>query len=157
MKWCEKCQCEYEDFAENCSDCHNPLVTIDHPPKEELPYKHESFIKLVNCSDNDEAHLLKSLLMSYGIQVNIQYDGTGSYLNIIHGFNFQGANILVPKENLEEAQEILRDFKYSHDDCYEEYNSELLKRHIFKRRLIAGGIILALTVQLLVYLIINIL
>lgn len=157
MKWCETCQCEYEDFAEVCSDCNNTLISIDEPRDIEVPYEFEDQVRLTNCSNNDEAHLLKSLLMSYGIQAAIQYDGTGSYLNILHGFNFQGANILVSEKNLEEAKEILRDFKYSHEDCTEEYNSQLLKQHTFKKRLIAGGIIIGFSVQFIIYLFIQLL
>ena len=155
MNWCEVCKCEYEDFVEVCADCGRPLVQIEEILPKEVEYEYEDYKLLTYCSNNDEANLLASFLESYGIKTNIKYEGTGSYLNILHGFNFQGADLLVPTKDFDEAKKVLKEFKYSHNDCPDEYDGDALKKYNRKKKIIAYFVIFALVGELLLYKIIE--
>lgn len=75
---------------------------------------------LVNCNDQNESKVLISILESANIRTMTSYESSGAYLNIIHGYNFQGVNISVPVEDIELAKEILDEFKYDTKSTDEE-------------------------------------
>lgn len=141
MKYCNECKEEYEDFAKVCSDCGQALSNyeiieeVHHPVPEPL-----NILKL--CSSNEEANLLISLLDHHGIYSVIKYEGTGSYLNILHGRNYQGVYVLVQSSDYEDAQIVLNDFSYSHQTVADEYESKETKKYSYKRKIISLYIIM---------------
>jgi len=141
MKWCEECKCEFEDFVEVCSDCGKFLILYEDGIEDKSYYEFEDFLLLTNCSNNNEANLLISLLESYGIKTNIRYEGSGSYLNILHSVNYQGVDVLVIPKYIDDAREILKEFKYSYTDSPDEYESKTLKKHRRHKKFIAYFII----------------
>lgn len=153
MLWCEFCECEYEDYVEICVDCGQTLVQKENIPQEEAVY--EDYQLLTTCNNNDEVKLLVSFLESYNIKTAIQYEGSGSYLNILHGFNYQGANILVPSKEINGAKEVLVEFKYSHKVNTGEYESEVLIKYYRRRKIVAYLIMFAFLSQFLIYRIIE--
>jgi type III secretory pathway lipoprotein EscJ len=148
MKYCNNCQCEYEDFVDDCSDCGRTLVKYDDRIEDTIELEH--FKLLTTCSTNNEANLLLSLLESYDIKATLQYEGSGSYLNILHGVNYQGVDVLVVPKDLDEAKEILNKFEYSYTDLPDEYESDALKKYKRNKKLIAYFIILSFIGNMLI-------
>ena len=135
MKWCESCKCEYQDIVEKCSSCDGELSEYCEK-HEELEY--QDLVHLTDCSNNEEANLLISFLEANDITAQIRYEGSGSYLNIIHGVNFQGAVLFVAKETLTEAKEVLENFDYSYEVDLEEYDDKRTKKYFTKRRIVSS-------------------
>jgi len=153
MKWCRNCECEFEDYVEVCSDCGQTLETYEPEGSEDkegviLEYKHN--VKLASCSNNEETNLLISVLASYNIEASVQYEGSGSYLNIIHGVNFQGSDVMVAVGDLEEAQKVLKTFSYSHEIDEEDYEGKVLNSYSRKKRIVTWIIILLLILPLFI-------
>lgn len=150
MKICVNCGCEHEDRAIICSECEGKLIDSQDYHPEETIYDYQELTFLKNCESNDEANLLISLLNNEGITASIQYQQAGSYLNIVHGRSFQGADVMVPKEDLELAQSILRVFQYENkihvpDDDLDHDMRKYLKRKHFIGTIMLLLIILPLT------------
>ncbi len=142
MKYCEKCRCEYEDFVEFCCDCNSPLVKYDDRKEKVIKKDNIKFSLLTNCSSNNEANMLISLLESYDIQSIHKYSGSGSYLNIIHGVNYQGVDIIVNNEQLVDAKTILDTFHYEYNDLDDEYDGTLVNKVVSNKTKIAHYILL---------------
>jgi len=150
MKWCDECKCEFEDFVEVCSDCGKFLVLHEVEIEEKTYYEYENFLFLTNCSSNNEANLLISLLESYGIKANLRYEGSGSYLNILYSVNYQGVDVLVIPEQIGDAREILKEFKYSYTDSPIEYEGEALNKHRRNKKFLAYFIIIRFLFNMLI-------
>lgn len=150
MKWCEDCKCEFEDYVEICSDCGKALIQYEEELEGKIEYEYEDYVLLTKCSSNNEANLLLSLLKSHGIIANLRYEGSGSYLNILHGVNYQGVNVLVIPQNLDMAKDILNEFEYSYTELPDEYESNALKKYNRNKKFIAYFIILSFIGNLLI-------
>lgn len=106
MKWCNLCKEEYEEFVDNCAECGNKLESFTII--EEDKYDNLVSIKyLTSCNSNIEADLLCNRLNSVGILTEIRRKGSGSYLNITSGINFQGSDIYIKEDDYSKAIELL--------------------------------------------------
>jgi len=101
--FCPKCKTEYREGFTACSDCNLPLV--DKLP-EEPPAEYVKFKELFYTFNPADIAFIKSLFESHDIIYYIQ------------GENFlqlrplaQPAGIMVDEEQLEEAKELLKEFK----------------------------------------------
>ncbi|MBN2794750.1 MAG: hypothetical protein JXR88_05045 [Clostridia bacterium] len=149
MKVCIKCGCEHEDFVSICSECQGELIDSqdDHP--EEMVYIYQDLTLLKNCESNEEANLLISLLNNEGITASIQYQEAGSYLNIVHGRSFQGADVMVPKEDLALSQSILRVFQYDNASHIPDADlDQELKQYLKKKHFIGSVLLLMIIIPM---------
>ncbi len=103
MSWCPKCKNEYENDVKICAECHMELVDYLEVEGD------EDITKLCNVASLQEAHMIKSLLDAYGIPVLSKSKGSGDYLQIIAGTNYQGVDIYVPASSLNEAIKIINE------------------------------------------------
>ncbi|GMQ57805.1 hypothetical protein AN1V17_22000 [Vallitalea sediminicola] len=109
MAWCPKCKSEYEDNVKVCKECNVKLV--DQLDKEKVEYQNFEF--LLNVGSVNEANILISLLESYDIPTFHKSKGSGEYLQVATGINYQGVDIYVPVDALTKAKEII---DYSSDE-----------------------------------------
>ena len=108
MKWCESCKTEYEDYAETCSDCGSDLVFYqDNLKQQDYDKAHIELRCIYTADSNMDTELILSLLNSNGIVTEIKRKGSGSYLNIATGINYQGTDIYVSEGDFDEAQNVL--------------------------------------------------
>jgi thiol-disulfide isomerase/thioredoxin len=103
MTWCPKCRSEYEDHVKVCKQCDVELV--DKLEEDKKHYQNLEF--LINVASLNEANILISLLESYGIPSFYKSKGSGEYLQVIAGINYQGIDIYVPANVLAKAREII--------------------------------------------------
>lgn len=156
MKYCNKCQCEYEDFAQVCVDCGEVLVVYEEKIDEANAVDDVDYLRVLkSCHSNEEANLLISLMNHEGIYTNIRYEGAGSYLNLLHGRSYQGVLVLVPSKQYDDAQEVLKDFDYTHHLSKEDFDSKPLRRFKWNKRLLSLFILLSVTISFLVPLILR--
>ena len=66
-------------------------------------------VLLTSTANNFEAESLMALLSTENIEVIKKFSGTGSYLNIIHGTNYQGVDLYVREEDLSHAKSLMMD------------------------------------------------
>lgn len=71
------------------------------------PLNKGELLKLVSADSEMNAEFIISLLASEGIEVIKRFKGSGSYLNITQGRNYQGVDLFVLENDLEEAKSIL--------------------------------------------------
>jgi len=151
MKFCEKCQCEYEDFADICVDCGNELIKYeDRKVKEDTIEEVDYLEVLKSCSSNEEANLLVSLLTHEEIYTYIRYEGAGSYLNLLHGRSYQGVQVLVPSKEYDPALEVLRAFDYTHNLSKDDFDTDLLRRFRWNKRLVSLFVLVTVLAGILV-------
>jgi len=104
--FCPKCQCEYREGFTMCSDCNIPLV--DEFSKEIEP-------KRENVKYVDYVFLFSSFRYTDIAQTKCIFDG-GDITYFIQGENMGvapggiPARVLVKKEQVEEAKELLKEF-----------------------------------------------
>ncbi|WP_113675614.1 putative signal transducing protein [Vallitalea guaymasensis] len=103
MAWCPKCKSEYEDNVKVCKECNVELV--DQLENDEVEYQNFEF--LINVGTVNEANILISLLESYDIPTIHKSKGSGEYLQVATGINYQGVDIYVPADVLTKAKEII--------------------------------------------------
>ena len=109
MKYCNQCQCEYEDYAEVCSDCGGPLLAKEEADTE-VKHSDDQALMLVHLTNVDsdlEAERVLALLASEGIEAIKKFKGAGSYLNIVTGVNYQGVDLYVSETDIETAQMLI--------------------------------------------------
>lgn len=96
----------------------------------------EGFAVVANVADNIEFEMIKSLLNEEGIKILDKRSGSGSYLNVIHGFNYQGIDILVHESDYEKTADILIEFSTAEfeGENIEENWEEEVKESSDKRR-----------------------
>lgn len=119
MKYCKECQSEYEDFVEVCSDCGSVLEDVSVRPQKEEDV-HMTTAQLTSVDNDFEAERLLALLRSEGIEAMKKFKGSGSYLNIAAGYNFQGVDIYVHSAVLEQARELINALDIVSDEMPEE-------------------------------------
>lgn len=124
----------------NNLDGQNPLEKIKQST---------SITFLKNCNENMEAELLISILETAGIPAATKYPDSGSYLNIVHGRNFQGIDVYVQSEDWLVAKEIVEDF------TYERKKDKNLHKKLILRRVFALLLISIMLFQISLVFIIN--
>ena len=110
MPFCPKCQMEYREGFEVCSDCKLPLAEELPEPPEEGPLVYSDPVFLCNAGFGLESDLLVGALKNEGIPPLVKHRGAGGYLTVVMGASYQGVDIFVPSCMLEQAQEILDAF-----------------------------------------------
>lgn len=112
MSWCPNCREEYEEHVKTCPECQSEIVN-ELPEEvieeqEEMTFNpNERIEKLCNVASSPEAAMIKSILQAYQIPVMFKSKGSGDYLQIISGVNYQGVDVYVPSSLLEKAKSIL--------------------------------------------------
>lgn len=91
---------------------------------------------LIQAKNNMEADFIISVLESNDIVAYKQYETTGSYLNIATGYNFQGTNVFVSDECLEDAKAIVDELVFEKSEEEKKNNEEwgTEENYINKRR-----------------------
>jgi hypothetical protein len=106
--FCPKCKCEYREGFTTCSDCNLSLVEAlpakeqTKPLKAKVEYVDYEFISTI--LDFTAIVQVKSVFDSRGILYNIQ----GEDMGVAPGG--LAARVLVKKEQVEEAKQILMDY-----------------------------------------------
>lgn len=116
MKWCHNCNIEVEDHIDICPKCKEHIVTADEVvvKKHEIP--HGDYEMLTHIFDNVEADVFLSYLESNGIKTYVHFENRGPYKNLlIEPGTEDGTEIFVIKEQLEEAQALMKEFNYEHE------------------------------------------
>lgn len=98
--FCPICESEYVDGVIVCEECGAPLVAElpAVPPPEYVAY-----VEILSTLNPGEIALMKSLLEEAGIDFRFLAEGAGPSLAL-------PARLLVPKDRVGEAKEILDDF-----------------------------------------------
>jgi len=115
MKICPKCEYEYEDNITNCSDCGSELISLEEFNKNLV--NPEDWEVVYSCSEEYEAEMIKANLEGAEIDSLIKIQKDSSFpavgdLSII--------KVLVKKEDVEAAEEIIEDINNKSDDTEEE-------------------------------------
>ena len=102
--YCPKCRTEFKEGFTECSDCFVPLVD-NLPPEEPKPIpEYVDFKEIMTSSDPGEIAIVKSILDDHQISYFVQGENFSSYYGGIP------ARILVPKDNVQDAKDLLQDF-----------------------------------------------
>lgn len=112
MPWCPKCGAEYRSGYTICANCQTPLT--DTPPCESQSAADQSLDLVLLCerSLDTEAELLRQFLLDNGIPVMLQNRSEIDALASVYtGYTFTGKRILVNRDDLPRAQELLRAFQ----------------------------------------------
>ena len=115
MKWCKKCNTEYEEYAENCADCGEPLISeIEYiKQKKSTNEVDDGEIQLIEVYETNlesDALMVQAFLTENGIVSELRSKGIGSYLQIYSGVNYLGTAICVSEAQADEAKALLDEF-----------------------------------------------
>lgn len=110
MPWCQSCKYEYESNVKKCAECGESLVDYLEDAVDSIENRGVEFVFFINAANVMEADIIISQLESVQIPSVKRFKSSGSYLNIIAGFNYQGIDILVPKVALEEASNVISEY-----------------------------------------------
>jgi hypothetical protein len=115
MRICNACETEYENDISVCSDCGNPLSHILSKEEEKafLSFK-LVFVEMegvIIANTTFEAGCMEACLKSAGIPCMRKPLGTSSYMGLLFGNSIFGEELLVPKENKAQAEELLGRFR----------------------------------------------
>ena len=112
---CPKCETEYVEGIKVCADCGSELITNEdfegslvHPSDWAIVY---------TCSENFEADMIKANLEGAGMEVLILGQKDRSYPTV---GDLAVVKILVKKNNLEGASEIIQDINSRSENSEEE-------------------------------------
>ncbi|TCT16998.1 putative signal transducing protein [Natranaerovirga pectinivora] len=109
MPWCLKCKSEYEEGVEKCVDCMT-MLSEDLVENNEETLNLQSITNkklLITVGDISEAHIIASLLSTYGIKTIYKHNGSGEYLQIAFAKTIYGIQIFVDELDYKEALEII--------------------------------------------------
>lgn len=107
--YCPKCKAEYRDGFFECADCHVPLVA-SLPPETPEPIRDEPVPEYVDLEevmtsfDIGEISMARSLLDDHQVSYLVQNENFSSFYGSVP------ARILVPKDRIDEAKDLLQDF-----------------------------------------------
>ena len=102
--YCPKCRTEFREGFVECSDCSIPLVE-NLPPEEPKPItEYVDFEEIMTSSDPGEIAIVKSILDDHQISYLAQGEHFSSYYGGIP------TRIMVPKDNVNDAINLLQDF-----------------------------------------------
>jgi len=113
MMHCPECGGEYRDGFTECADCGVALVAAPPPAPPEAAAEDSEMVTVLELSDPAEIALVESLFIEAEIPYFKQGDGVQDLFGIgrLGGFNVLTgpAHILVPREHVDAATELLRD------------------------------------------------
>ena len=152
--FCPKCKTEYREDFTICADCGEVLarellkdVTNEFVPAD---WQH-----LITVADDMEAAMIASFLDAENIPVFKKAIGVGGYLQVSMGQTRLGIKILVPKDCLERAREIIEAFRETELlDSFDDEDFEELRES--KSRVYMKAIILFFVIPALMWLIVYI-
>ena len=107
--FCPICKAEYKEGILKCSDCDVNLVSELKPEPEERP-EYVDWVKIYTFTDRYEADLAQGLLEANDIQAVTFADDCGSVDPALTWA--RGVRLMVQKEDLEKAKEVLVDADY---------------------------------------------
>jgi len=115
MKWCNKCELEWEDTVELCEKCGASLSDVyisDHDFDDMVKGDYEL---LTHIYDNVEADVFVSYLNASAIKTYVHYENMGPYKTLLMEPGGEGSSIFVSKDQLEEAKALMDKFEYVHE------------------------------------------
>lgn len=83
----------------------------------------EGYVILTEEVDDREADIVVSMLQAYGIPAEKEFSGASSVLKVCLGTATYGVKVVVPKEKLQQAKELL-EAEPALDDMEEEFGDE---------------------------------
>lgn len=107
--YCPKCRAEYRDGISRCADCDVELVPELLPDSEETP-EYIDWVNIITFTDRYEADLAQGLLEANDVEAVNFADDCGSVDPALTWA--RGVRLMVKKEDLEKAREILIDADY---------------------------------------------
>jgi len=84
----------------------------------------EGFTVITNSADNIEFEMIKSFLDEEGVKVLEKRSGSGAYLNVLGGFNYQGVDVLVHESDYDKAVDVINSFNES-EVTYQDENGDI--------------------------------
>lgn len=97
---CKICNMEYEDHFERCPHCEAGNNSADKG-------QDDNWVILTTVANDIEFEMLAGLLEGAGIPAVRKVNGIDGYLTVLIGVPLAGVDVLVPKDKLEEAQQLL--------------------------------------------------
>jgi hypothetical protein len=107
--FCPKCKAEYRDGILRCTECDVDLVFELSPEPEDIP-GYVDWVNIISFTDKYEADLAQGLLEASDIEAVTISDDCGSVypsMTYVHG-----VRLMVKKEDVEAAKEVLTDAEY---------------------------------------------
>jgi hypothetical protein len=101
--FCPKCKAEYVGGVRECAECGVPLVAT---LTEERTRKDLDLVCILETSNANDVIMIESILDGSGIEYVLEGTHTISILRSI-----EPARLLVPKDQEEEAKDLLKDLK----------------------------------------------
>ncbi len=83
----------------------------------------DGLVRITQVSDSVQLGFVESILESEGIDAVINRKGSGSYLNVYSGFNFQGIDVFIHESDYDKARDILENVELTHEEDDEEYKT----------------------------------
>jgi hypothetical protein len=109
IMFCPNCKAEYKEGILRCAECDVDLVSELPPEPEDIP-EYVDWEDLISFADKYEADLAQGLLEANNIEAVTVSDDCGSVypsMTYVHGIR-----LMVKKEDLEAAKEVLLDAEY---------------------------------------------
>jgi hypothetical protein len=106
--FCPKCRAEYKEGVKECGQCEVSLVAVlpEKPKSSHEPRKDVEFVSVVRTFIPADIAIIESILADSDIEYYIQgKEGMVMYPLVDPG------NVMVVKEQAEEARELLKDLK----------------------------------------------
>jgi hypothetical protein len=107
--FCPKCKAEYREGILRCVECDTDLV-FELPPEPDQATEYVDWENIISFADKYEADLAQGLLEANDIEAVTISDDCGSVypsMTFVHGIR-----LMVKKEEVELAKEVLRDAEY---------------------------------------------
>lgn len=83
----------------------------------------DGLVRITQVGDSIQLGFIESILESERIDVIINRKGSGSYLNVYSGFNFQGIDVFIRESDYDKAKDILENVELTHEEDDEEYKT----------------------------------
>ncbi len=112
----------------------------------------DGMIRITQVSDSIQLGFVESILESEGIDVTINRKGSGSYLNVYAGFNFQGIDVFIRESDYDRAKDILENVELEYDPNDPEYKALEEEYKLSRKRrtsIVLGPIIIVALVAVL--------
>ena len=114
--FCPKCRAEYKEGVKECGQCEASLVAVLPEKPERAEQKDIDFVSVVRTFLPADIAIIESILADTDIEYYIQgKEGMVTYPLVDPG------NVMVVKEQAEEARELLKDLKLQfYVSCHDE-------------------------------------
>ncbi len=106
--FCPKCKAEYKEGVKECGQCEVPLVAVLPAGPAPEPRKDLDFVSVVRTFNPQDIAIIRSILDDSGIEYYIQGENGISVRPLV-----DPANVLVVKEQAEDAIALLKDLDLS--------------------------------------------